>query len=129
MNPHRRTLLSVSLAAAGAALAGARAAQAQAFPVKPVRLIVPFSPGSATDTMARLISDRLGAALGQTVLVENRAGAGGTIGTAAVAKSAPDGYTLAVVSAGHAVNHVLYANPGYDTIKDFAGVAPLASLP
>ena len=129
MNPHRRTLLSVSLVAAGATLAGARVAQAQTFPVKAVRLVVPFSPGSATDTMARLISDRLGTALGQTVLVENRAGAGGTIGTAAVAKAAPDGYTLAVVSAGHAVNHVLYANPGYDTIKDFAGVAPLASLP
>src|SRR5258706_4420958 len=102
---------------------------AQAFPSKPIRIIVPFTPGSATDTMARPIADRLGAALGQPVTVENRPGAGGTIGIAALAKSAPDGYTLAVVSTGHVVNPVLYASLPYDTLKDFAGVAPLASLP
>jgi tripartite-type tricarboxylate transporter receptor subunit TctC len=103
--------------------------QAQTFPSKPIRIIVPFTPGSATDTMARPIADRLSAALGQPVTVENRPGAGGTIGIGALAKSAPDGYTLAVVSTGHVVNPVLYASLPYDTLKDFAGVAPLASLP
>ena len=104
-------------------------ALAQAFPSKPIRIIVPFTPGSATDTMARPIADRLGAAFGQPVTVENRPGAGGTIGIGALAKSPPDGYTLAVVSTGHVVNPVLYASLPYDTLKDFAGVAPLASLP
>ncbi len=107
----------------------ASAALAQPFPSKPIRIIVPFTPGSATDTMARPIADKLSTALGQQVVVENRPGAGGTIGIAALAKSAPDGYTLGVVSTGHVVNPVLYANLPYDTLKDFAGVAPLAGLP
>ena len=111
------------------ALLHAGIALAQPFPSKPIRIIVPFTPGSATDTMARPIADRLGAALGQPVTVENRPGAGGTIGIGALAKSPPDGYTLAVVSTGHVVNPVLYASLPYDTLKDFAGVAPLASLP
>ena len=124
----RRSFIHASMAA-GVQLTSASRAFAQAYPAKPVRVVVPFSPGSATDTMTRLISDRLATALGQPVLIENRAGAGGTIGTAAVAKGVADGYTLLTVSAGHAVNHVLYQNPGYDTIKDFAGIAPLAGLP
>jgi tripartite-type tricarboxylate transporter receptor subunit TctC len=102
---------------------------AQPFPSKPIRIIVPFTPGSATDTMARPVADKLSAALGQPVLVENRPGAGGTIGIAALAKSPADGYTLAVVSTGHVVNPVLYANLPYDTLKDVAGVAPLAGQP
>jgi tripartite-type tricarboxylate transporter receptor subunit TctC len=105
------------------------AAHAQPFPSKPIKIIVPFTPGSATDTMARPIADKLQQALGQPVLVENRPGAGGSIGAAALAKSPPDGYTLAVVSTGHVVNHVLYSSLQYDTLKDFAGVAPLAGLP
>src|SRR5258707_4988591 len=100
------------------------AALAQPYPNKPIRIIVPFTPGSATDTMARPIADRLGAALGQPVTVENRPDAGGTIGINPLAKSAPDGYTLAVVSTRHVVNPVLYASLPYDTLKDFAGVAP-----
>src|SRR4051812_28524992 len=102
---------------------------AQPYPSKPIRIIVPFTPGSATDTMARPVADKLQQALGQPMVVENRPGAGGTIGAAVLAKSPPDGYTLAVVSTGHVVNHVLYANPGYDTLKDFAGVAPIAGQP
>ena len=121
--------LLVALFAPLLALTHAGAVLAQAFPQKPIRIIVPFTPGSATDTMARPIADRLGAALGQPVTVENRPGAGGTIGIAALAKSPPDGYTLAVVSTGHVVNPVLYASLPYDTLKDFAGVAPLAGLP
>src|SRR3954466_10368197 len=104
-------------------------AQAQTYPSGPVRVIVPFTPGSATDIMARVIGERLSPVLNQPVVVENRPGAGGTIGIAQVAKSAPDGLTLGVVSTGHVVNPVLYDNLPYDTIRDFAGVAPLAQLP
>jgi len=100
-----------------------------AYPSRTIKLIVPFTPGSATDIIARSVSDRLGASLGQSVIVENRPGAGGTIGTAVIAKAAPDGYTLGVVSAGHAINPAIYDNLPYDTAKDLGGVIPLASLP
>lgn len=90
---------------------------------------MPFTPGSATDVMARLIGEKLNAAWGQPVLVENRPGAGGTIGIAQTAKADSDGYTLAVVSTGHVVNDVLYKDLPYDTLHDLAGVAPLANLP
>ena len=102
---------------------------AQAFPSKAIRIIVPFTPGSATDTMARPVAEKLSAALGQQVLVENRPGAGGTIGAGMLAKAPPDGYTLAVVSTGHVVNPVLYSSLPYDTLKDFSGVSPLAGQP
>jgi len=105
------------------------AAAAQAFPSKPIRIIVPFTPGSATDTMARPVAEKLAAAFGQQVLVENRPGAGGTIGAGMLAKSPPDGYTLAVVSTGHVVNPVLYSSLPYDTLKDFSAVSPLAGQP
>jgi tripartite-type tricarboxylate transporter receptor subunit TctC len=104
-------------------------ASAQAYPSKAIRIIVPFTPGSATDVMARLIGERLNTAWGQPVVVENKAGAGGTIGIRDTARSEPDGYTLAVVSSGHAVNHVLYKDLGYDTLKDLSAVAMLGSLP
>src|SRR6266850_5954922 len=104
-------------------------AVAQPYASKPVRIIVPFTPGSATDIMARSVSEKLAAGLGQPVVVENRPGAGGTLGTAVVAKSAPDGYTLAVVSAGHAINPAIYDSLPYDTEKDLSGVIPLGSLP
>ena len=105
------------------------AASAQTYPSRPVKIIVPFTPGSATDVMARIVSERLNAAWGQPVVVENRPGAGGTIGIRDTARAEPDGYTLAVVSSGHAVNHVLYKDPGYDSLKDLAAVAMLGSLP
>jgi tripartite-type tricarboxylate transporter receptor subunit TctC len=104
-------------------------AWAQTYPSKPIKVIVPFTPGSATDVMARIVGERLNAAWGQPVVVENRAGAGGTIGIRDTARADPDGYTLAVVSSGHAVNHVLYKDLGYDTLKDLAAVAMLGSLP
>src|SRR2546428_7110531 len=117
------------IVAALLALAPLCGALAQPFPPKPIRIIVPFTPGSATDTMARPVADKLSSAFGQPVLIENRPGAGGTIGIAALAKSPADGYTLAVVSTGHVVNPVLYANLPYDTLKDFSGVAPVAGQP
>ena len=102
---------------------------AQPYPSKPVRLVVPFTPGSASDILARAISQHLGAQWGQPVVVDNRPGAGGTIGTALVARSPADGHTLVVVSAGHVVNPVIYGNLPYDTLRDFSGVIPLANLP
>jgi len=105
------------------------AAAAQTYPARPIKIIVPFTPGSATDVMGRIVGERLNAAWGQPVVVENRPGAGGTIGIRETARAEPDGYTLVVVSSGHAVNHVLYKDLGYDTLKDFASIAMLGSLP
>jgi tripartite-type tricarboxylate transporter receptor subunit TctC len=104
-------------------------ARAQGYPSRPIHIIVPFTAGSATDIVARLIGEKLNAAWGQPVVVENRPGAGGSIGIAQTAKADPDGYTLAVVSTGHVVNDVLYKDLPYDTLHDLGGVAPLASLP
>ncbi|NDF45395.1 MAG: tripartite tricarboxylate transporter substrate binding protein [Betaproteobacteria bacterium] len=106
----------------------ATTASAQAWPNKQITFVVPFTAGSATDIMARVISEKLGPRLGQTVVVDNKVGAGGTIGTAAVAKAAPDGYTFVIVSTGHVVNPVLYSKLNYQ-LKDLAGVSPLGSLP
>jgi tripartite-type tricarboxylate transporter receptor subunit TctC len=119
--------------ALGAALAGAALpsfAQAPSgWPGKTIHIIVPFTAGSATDILARIFGERLTAAFGQPTVVENHPGAGGTIGAGVVAKAAPDGTTLVVVSTGHVVNDVLYPGIAYDTIGDFAGVAPLGNLP
>ena len=104
-------------------------AQTADYPNKVIKIIVPFTAGSATDIMARIVGERLTASMGQPVVVENRPGAGGTLGAAQVAKSEPDGYTLLVVSTGHVVNPALYGNLPYDTVADFAGVTPLAALP
>lgn len=99
------------------------------YPTKPIKWIVPFGPASASDILARTIGEKLQSVLGQTIIVENKPGAGGTIATAQVAKAEPDGYTMIVVSAGHVVNPAMYKNLSYDTLKDFSGVIPLASLP
>jgi tripartite-type tricarboxylate transporter receptor subunit TctC len=112
-----------------AALLFVGAACAQTYPARPIKIIVPFTPGSATDVMARIVGERLNATWGQPVVVENKAGAGGTIGIRDTARAEPDGYTLVLVSSGHAVNHVLYKDLGYDTLKDLSAVAMLGSLP
>jgi len=111
------------------ASAFALAVHAQPFPSKPVKVVVPFTPGSATDIIARALGERLQASLGQPIVVENRPGAGGTIGAAVVAQSPPDGYTLLVQSSGHTVNPHIYSSLGYDTLRDFASVTPLVTLP
>jgi len=103
----------------------AQQAFAQPFPVKPVRIVVPFPPGGGTDVVARTVAPRMQEILGQTVLVENRAGAGGNIGTEYVAKSPADGYTLLVASAATAINNTLAKNPGWELTKDFAPVVLL----
>jgi len=117
---------------AGFALAtfGSPSAFAQAYPAKPIRLIVPFPPGGSTDIVARIVALKLGDRLGQQVVVENRGGAGGTIGTEAVAKAPPDGYTLGVASTStHAVAPSVYGKLGYDPVKDFAPISLVAVSP
>jgi tripartite-type tricarboxylate transporter receptor subunit TctC len=110
------------------ALFAAHAAFAQ-WPAKPIRVIVPFTPGSGTDIMARTVSEKLTPQLGQPIVIENRPGAGGTIGGAIVAKSEPDGYTLFVHSSSYTVTPSTYKDLPYDTLRDLAGVIPLGLLP
>lgn len=117
----------LSIAAAALLLAGS--VLAQGYPAKPIKFVVPFSAGSATDIVARTVGEAMGKSLGQTILVENKLGAGGTIATAQVAKSEPDGYTVLIHSSGHALNPSLYPNLGYDTLKDLTGVTTLAAIP
>src|SRR5688572_16923883 len=104
-------------------------AAAQDYPSRPVRVVVPFSPGGAVDLVARTVAPRLNEALGQPVIVDNRSGAGGTIGTDIVAKARPDGHTLLVASMGVAVNAVLYPKLPYDTLKDLSPVTTLGEQP
>jgi tripartite-type tricarboxylate transporter receptor subunit TctC len=118
-----------SLLASILALVSLAAGAQNHWPEKPVHIIVPFTAGSATDIIARTVGEPLSKALGQPVIIENRGGAGGTLGASQVAKSAPDGYTFLVHSAGHVSNPWIYSHLSYDTLKDFAGVTPLASLP
>jgi len=101
----------------------------QTWPAKPVRFIVPYPPGGTVDPLARLLGIKLGESLGQQFVVDNRPGAGGAIGTAAGAKSAPDGYTFVFVFDAHAVNGSLLPNAGYDTLKDFASVMVVGTAP
>ncbi|MCC6209904.1 MAG: tripartite tricarboxylate transporter substrate binding protein [Burkholderiales bacterium] len=113
-----------------AALAAATSAAAQGYPARPVRVIVPFPAGGATDLVARLVTQRLSDSLGQQFFVENRGGAGGLVGSEAAAKAAPDGYTLAIGTSGtHAINFSLYKRPSYDPVKDFTALTRLAVLP
>ncbi len=96
---------------------------AEVWPNKPIKIIVPFSPGSVQDALARSFSNELGAALGEVVIVENKAGAGGTVGTGIVAKSNPDGYTFLLAAASHNINGSLFTKLSFDPIKDFTGAA------
>jgi tripartite-type tricarboxylate transporter receptor subunit TctC len=122
----RRHLMLGSLAAA-VPLSGVRAQAA--WPTKPVRFVVPFAPGGGTDTVSRLICDHLGKTFGQSFVVENRGGAGGNIGTVELARAAPDGYTLGLISvASHTLNPRLYTRLPYDPDKDIVGVSLLATL-
>jgi tripartite-type tricarboxylate transporter receptor subunit TctC len=99
------------------------------YPSKPLRIVVPFAPGGSTDIFARLVGERLGSALGQPVVIENRAGAGGNIGADVVARSAPDGYTLLMATTGvMAINNALYKSMTYDAAKDFEPVIFIASI-
>jgi tripartite-type tricarboxylate transporter receptor subunit TctC len=112
------------------ALACASFAQAQSWPSKPIRYIVPFAPGGTTDILGRMVGAKLAEALGQPVVVENRAGAAGALGVELLARSAPDGYTIGGGTiSSHAINVTLYGKLPYDPIKDFAPITMLATLP
>ena len=100
-------------------------AQAQGWPTKTLRAVVPYGAGSTTDIIPRVVFEQLSPQLGQPIVVENRAGAGGTIGAASVAKAEPDGYTFLVNSSAHTISPSLYSNLGYDPARDFAAVVPL----
>jgi tripartite-type tricarboxylate transporter receptor subunit TctC len=125
---HRRSLLK--LAAAALALLGAGNALAQAYPTRPIQLIVPFPPGGGIDIIARTLAQKLSEEWGQQVVVENKAGASGIIGTQSVARAAPDGYTILMASTTtHGINPAMYPKLQYDAIKDFAPVSLLATVP
>jgi len=128
MTISRRTLLATLGALPAAALLPRQAFAA--YPDRPIHLIVPFSAGGNADIVGRLVGNEIGKAVGQTVVVENRGGAGGGVGAAAVAKSAPDGYTLLVGSNGPlTINPLVHANLGYDPEKDFTAVALTSYVP
>jgi tripartite-type tricarboxylate transporter receptor subunit TctC len=115
--------LVLSLSSVGTALA-------QSYPDKPIRLVVPYPPGASTDAVGRIVGQKLSANIGQTVIVDNRAGASGNIGTEFVGRSAPDGYTFVMgTDATHASNSFLTANPTFDPIKDFTPLAVVAMNP
>jgi tripartite-type tricarboxylate transporter receptor subunit TctC len=128
----RRTLLALLplLAAAAALPFASTALAADPYPNRPLTMVVPFPPGGGNDAIGRLVAQKMGEGLGQPVIVDNRAGAGTTIGTAYAAKAAPDGYTLLLSSVTtHALAPHLYARPGYDALRSFAPVSLLASTP
>ena len=121
---------AASCLAAVLAAAVPTAATAQAgYPDKPVRFVVPYPPGGGTDVIARIVQQKLGAALGQQVVIENKGGAGGSVGTEVVAKSAPDGYTVLFTLSSHTINPAIFPKLNFDTIKDFEPVGLVASLP
>jgi tripartite-type tricarboxylate transporter receptor subunit TctC len=123
LKPFARAVLAFSM------LSGASAALADSYPDHPVKWVVPFPPGGAMDSIARTLGESMGRQLNTSFIVENRAGAGGNIGAATVARSKPDGYTILIVANGMAVNPALYADLNYDPIKDFAPISLLAVVP
>jgi len=108
---------------------GSATASTDAFPDRPIRLVVPFPPGGSTDLVARIVGAKAGQILGQQVIVDNRAGAGGSIGSAYVAKADPDGYTLLMATTSHTANPSLYQQLPYDTSNDFASISLLCDMP
>ena len=125
MQIRRRTVTVVASLAFAAPMAFAQAG----YPNKTIRVIVPFAAGSTTDIIARAITDKMGQSMGQTLVVENKAGASGTIGQAAVAAAAPDGYTIMIHSSSHTVSPHTFAKLPFDTEKEFVGITPISSTP
>ncbi|HYH43960.1 MAG TPA: tripartite tricarboxylate transporter substrate binding protein [Burkholderiales bacterium] len=124
-----KTRFPAFVVAAAAAFAPVGVSFAQAYPNKPIRILVPAPPGGGTDTVARIVGQKLSAAVGQPVVIDNRAGASGSIAARTTAKAAPDGYTLYVPFASHVTNVSLFKDVGYDPIKDFSAITRLSGLP
>ena len=127
MSSRRRFIKLSTSALAAASLPGA--ALAQAWPSRPIRVMVPFAAGSSLDIVGRLVMDPLSTQLGQPIVIENRGGAGGTIGSALVAKAEADGYYLLVQASAHSAAPAAYSNIGYDVAKDFIAIIPFGTLP
>ena len=127
----RRRRLAATAALATLVLAAPLAALAQsgAYPDKPVKFVVPYPPGGGTDVIARIVQERFSSLLGQSVLIENKGGAGGSVGSEIVARSAPDGYTVLFTLSSHTINPAIFPKLGFDTVKDFEPVGTVASLP
>ncbi len=125
----RRRFLRLAAAAAAVLPAVARVARAQTYPARPVRIMVPFTPGSTSDTLARLMGQWLSERLGQPIVIENRAGASGNFATEAVVRAAPDGYTLLLVTLSNAINASLYGNLAFNFIRDIAPIAGIMRTP
>jgi len=123
-----KKLLSIVCAATCLTLSAGQAV-AQAYPTKPIKIVVPFGPGGFTDVVARILGVKLGESLGQSVVIENKPGAGSMIGTDQVAKSAPDGHTLLIVSSTHVISPWIYKSVPYDPLKSFAPVTKLVDSP
>jgi tripartite-type tricarboxylate transporter receptor subunit TctC len=117
----------ITLLAGAAMMLPAAAGAAENFPTRSIRLVVPYPAGGGTDIVGRILGQKLHETLGQPVVIDNRSGAGGTLGTALAAKSAPDGYTLLLVPTSHVINPSIYAKLPYDTVKDFAPITMVAS--
>jgi tripartite-type tricarboxylate transporter receptor subunit TctC len=120
---------AAGLSCAAALSIGVNGAAQAAYPEKPIRVVVPYPPGGGTDVIARIVQDRLRQELGQPIVIENRGGAAGSIGTEVVAKAEPDGYTVLFTLNSHTINPAIYSKLPFDTEKDFEPVATVASLP
>jgi tripartite-type tricarboxylate transporter receptor subunit TctC len=125
MNPRRH---AIALGFAAALAAGLAHAQAD-WPNKPIRMIVPYPPGGGTDVVARIVNEKLAAELGQPIVIDNRGGAGGSVGTEIASKAAPDGYTILLTLSSHTINPKLFPKLGYDVERDFIPVSLAASIP
>ena len=125
----RRKALAAALALFGIAGAGGSASAQEAYPSKPIRVVVPYTPGGVSDAVTRLVMQKLADRLKATVVVDNQGGANGQIGSAAVARAAPDGYTLLVVVAAHAINPSLYPRMSYSPLQDLRGVSEFGAIP
>ena len=133
MNPsnlqRRSVVTALSIAATGIGLPWTAQAQSAAYPDKPVRFVVPYPPGGGTDVIARIVQERFQALLGQPILIDNKGGAGGSVGTELVARAAPDGYTVLFTLSSHTINPAIFPKLTFDTVKDFESVGLVASLP
>ena len=125
----RQSLLRAITTATLVLVTGSAFAQTSAYPDKPIRFVVPYPPGGGTDVIARIVQDRLRAALGQPIVIDNRGGAGGSIGTEVVARSAPDGYTVLFTLSSHTINPAIFSKLTFDTARDFEPIGIVCSLP